>query len=73
MDRPRILRIHDAASARGDSAYTDPVSGLLVMTASHHQRRGFCCGAGCRHCPYTPEEQTAAGRPASSASWEQER
>ncbi len=73
MDRARILRIHDAASNRGDSAYTDPLSGLLVMTAAHHQRRGFCCGAGCRHCPYPTEDQVAAGRPSEPASWEQGR
>lgn len=73
MDRARILRIHDAASARGDSAYTDPSSGLLVMTAAHHRRRGFCCGAGCRHCPYSPAEQAEAGRPPDAPSWEHDR
>lgn len=26
--------------------------GLLVMTAWHHLKRGYCCGSGCRHCPY---------------------
>ena len=29
-------------------------NGLRVMTESFHERRGFCCGNGCRHCPYTP-------------------
>ena len=71
MDRARIRRIHDAAAARGDSSYIDPSSGLLVMTAAHHRRRGFCCGAGCRHCPYTAAEQATAGRPADAPSWEQ--
>ena len=28
--------------------------GLLVYTAAHHLKRGFCCGSGCRHCPYEP-------------------
>ena len=28
--------------------------GLLVYTASYHLKRGFCCGSGCRHCPYKP-------------------
>jgi hypothetical protein len=32
--------------------YMDPASGLLVFTASHHLKRGYCCGSGCRHCPY---------------------
>jgi hypothetical protein len=25
---------------------------LMVFTAAHHLKRGSCCGAGCRHCPY---------------------
>src|SRR5688572_15916881 len=27
-------------------------NGLTVFTASYLQRRGYCCGSGCRHCPY---------------------
>ncbi len=27
--------------------------GLMVFTAAHHLRRGYCCGSGCRHCPYS--------------------
>lgn len=30
-------------------------NGLLVFTAPHHLKRGFCCGSGCRHCPYEPK------------------
>ena len=26
--------------------------GFLVFTAQHHLKRGYCCGNGCRHCPY---------------------
>ena len=26
--------------------------GAMVFTASYLQRRGYCCGSGCRHCPY---------------------
>ncbi len=26
--------------------------GLMVFTAEHHLRRGYCCGSGCRHCPF---------------------
>lgn len=25
---------------------------FLVFTARYHLRRGYCCGSGCRHCPY---------------------
>ena len=28
-------------------------NGVMVFTASYLQRRGYCCGNGCRHCPYT--------------------
>ena len=28
-------------------------SGAMVFTASYLKRRGYCCGNGCRHCPYT--------------------
>ena len=24
----------------------------MVFTAAYHLKRGYCCGAGCRHCPY---------------------
>jgi hypothetical protein len=23
-----------------------------VFTRQYHLRRGYCCGNGCRHCPY---------------------
>ena len=30
-------------------------NGLLVYTAAFHLKRGYCCGSGCRHCPYEPK------------------
>jgi hypothetical protein len=27
-------------------------NGLMVFAAAYHLRRGYCCGSGCRHCPY---------------------
>lgn len=27
-------------------------NGLYVFTAWYHLKRGYCCGNGCRHCPY---------------------
>jgi hypothetical protein len=27
----------------------------LVLTAKSHLERGYCCGLGCRHCPYQYE------------------
>ncbi len=26
--------------------------GLVVLTEKHHLQRGYCCGSGCRHCPF---------------------
>ena len=27
-------------------------AGLMVLTAAFHLKKGFCCGNGCKHCPY---------------------
>jgi biotin synthase-like enzyme len=27
----------------------------VVFTALFHIQRGFCCGNGCKHCPYEPK------------------
>ena len=29
--------------------------GAMVLTEGYHKRRGYCCGNGCRHCPYQPK------------------
>jgi hypothetical protein len=26
--------------------------GLVVFTANYLLARGYCCGSGCKHCPY---------------------
>jgi hypothetical protein len=26
--------------------------GFVVLTEKHHLNRGYCCGMGCKHCPY---------------------
>jgi len=41
-------------------------NGRWVFTAAYHLKRGFCCGNGCRHCPYgeektSPEDDVPAG------------
>ncbi len=33
-------------------------NGLLVMTAKYLRERGYCCGNGCRHCPYPAADQS---------------
>jgi len=47
-----IVRAHCAALRDGADTYVDPVSGLVVLTASYLARRGTCCESVCRHCPY---------------------
>jgi len=27
-------------------------NGLMVLTEGYLQRRGYCCGNRCRHCPF---------------------
>ena len=29
--------------------------GYVVLTEKYHLQKGFCCGNGCRHCPYQYE------------------
>jgi len=29
-------------------------NGKKVMTEKFHLKRGYCCGSGCRNCPYIP-------------------
>lgn len=31
-------------------------NGLYVFTEKYHLDRGYCCGSGCRHCPYSQKE-----------------
>lgn len=65
LTRPRIDRLdpadpdygpameaHNTAVDAGLEGYVDPESGLFVMTAYYLAERGWCCGRGCRHCPY---------------------
>jgi len=52
-DRDAILAAHSAALAAGQAGYSDPATGLFVLSARYLTDRGHCCGQGCRHCPYT--------------------
>jgi ATP-binding cassette subfamily B (MDR/TAP) protein 1 len=45
-------QIHEHACNLGHDSYRDPTTGYHVFTERAHLRRGFCCGSGCRHCPY---------------------
>ena len=54
--RVKIEELHTEACQRGDDTYIDPTTGLSVFTRLAHERRGKCCGCGCRHCPYRGNE-----------------
>lgn len=55
--RDCVMTFHRAKKERiaplkvlpGDFYFED---GLMVFNAAYHLRRGYCCGSGCRHCPY---------------------
>lgn len=41
-------------AVEGLDFYMDP-KGYRVMTERFLKNRGYCCGNGCRHCPYSPK------------------
>jgi iron complex transport system substrate-binding protein len=47
-----VQRLHAQACASNRPTYTDPITGYDVFTADYLRQRGYCCGNGCRHCPY---------------------
>lgn len=53
--RAGVLAAHAAALEAGESMYSDPASGLFVLTAAFLADRGYCCERGCRHCPYVED------------------
>lgn len=47
-----IIRRHKNAINKNENTYVDPVTEYDVFTSAYLLSRGYCCGAGCRHCPY---------------------
>ena len=35
-------------------------NGRFVFTEHYHKKRGYCCGNGCRHCPFDYEKVSSA-------------
>ena len=48
--QPVDVALLKGSVAEGKDYYTE--DGAMVFTAGYLQRRGYCCGNGCRHCPY---------------------
>jgi hypothetical protein len=47
----------------GEDFYYDE-QGLMVLTEKYHLDRGYCCGNGCRHCPFGYERVSEPRRSA---------
>ena len=60
MDQNPPIAASEAALAPEDFYYDGP---NLVFTAAYHLKRGYCCGSGCRHCPYGFAETGASEAP----------
>jgi ABC-type Fe3+-hydroxamate transport system substrate-binding protein/diphthamide synthase (EF-2-diphthine--ammonia ligase) len=54
-DGDGFFQRHEAACKEGQTIYADPETGYSVFTELAHKQRGYCCGSGCRHCPYSHE------------------
>ncbi|MEM6275219.1 MAG: DUF5522 domain-containing protein [Myxococcota bacterium] len=58
-----IDALHLAAVRAGEKRYVDPATGYSVFTAFGHEERGYCCGSGCRHCPFGHERVSGTSVP----------
>ena len=54
-DQSGFAALHKDACERGEKTYIDPDTGYSVFTSLAHTQRGWCCGSGCRHCPFGHE------------------
>ncbi len=50
MTEPSQKRAPPPTPVEGEDFYWD--GPYVVFTAAYHLKRGYCCGSGCRHCPY---------------------
>ncbi len=50
--------------------------GLIVLTEKFHRDRGYCCGNGCKHCPFdyksVPEPKRSEMRSRNARSHQDE-
>ncbi len=44
------LKKNNGDLKEGEDFYLE--KGLFVFTEKFHLNKGYCCGNGCRHCPY---------------------
>jgi hypothetical protein len=48
----KIMALNKKAIENSQDIYVDPETGYKVFTAKFLLEREYCCGCGCRHCPY---------------------
>jgi hypothetical protein len=59
-----VARLPDPSSTQpqplieGEDFYRE--GPYVVFTEAYHRKRGYCCGSGCRHCPW--REQRDSGK-----------
>ncbi len=53
-----IMEKHKDAIENDEDFYKDPETGYMVFTAYCLFKKGFCCGSGCRHCPFRGNKNT---------------
>jgi Family of unknown function (DUF5522) len=54
MDREKEAPQQPSALEPEDYYFEGP---YMVFTAAYHLKRGYCCGSGCRHCPYRDQQE----------------
>jgi iron complex transport system substrate-binding protein len=61
-----VRKLHADACGLKRSTYIDPITGYDVFTSDYLVERGYCCGNGCRHCPFPPTASSSSSsfRPA---------
>jgi hypothetical protein len=72
MSNQKSLKKKSPSASKGK--FTEGVdyyfeNGLMVLTARFLEKRGYCCGNGCRHCPYPNDEKPDYNKKVSNSSF----
>lgn len=49
--------------------YIQLPDGRIAFTEAYHLKRGYCCGSGCRYCPFDFEKVREPRRSILRAEW----
>lgn len=53
--KKQLSNTSDAQLKEGEDYYLE--NNRWVFTEKYHLKRGYCCGSGCRHCPYSNKKK----------------